>query len=89
VLIEYYKNALYWGLDSSVVFRCITTELYLTQASIADTHTEGPMINGMKNAAMPVLIRMLRSVDPDSRKRNALEVSIYRLQFGSQIRFRP
>ena len=36
------------------------------------------MISGMNNAAMLVLMRMLRemvgvSVDPDSRKRNALE----------------
>jgi len=61
-----------------VVFRRTTAELYLTQASIADTYTEEPMLNEMTNAAMLVLMRMLRemvgvSVDPDSRKWNALE----------------
>ena len=72
VLTECYKNTPYWGLDSSVVLDCITTELYLTQASFADTYTEEPMINGMKNAAMLVLIEMLRemvdvSVGPDAK----------------------
>ena len=61
-----------------MVFRRTTAELYLTQASIADTYTKEPMLNEMTNAAMLVLMRMLRemvgvSVDPDSRKWNALE----------------
>ena len=61
-----------------MVFRRTTAELYLTQASIADTYTEEPMLNEMTNAAMLVLMRVPRemvgvSVDPDSRTRNVLK----------------